>query len=274
MKTVVSTLDGVPEALRGEYEEKDGRFVLKVEGEVAGYVPASELASANGRVVEFRDRNVELLKGVAKLAGVEQATDLTPLESLLEKYKGVDPEEFKSLKAEAEKLKKKGVNKSDDLDATIKAAVDAALHPVKEALESERKVRKQAQGQIDDATLRQAVGDRFVKVGGKPKAVDYMVGQAKDVFHVESGEVKAKPNRFSAKAPGEPLSIEEWLLSMVTEADFAFEPSKGGGSSGSTDRGGVPVGAKQLVDPTPQQLGQHMKEISKGEMVVVSSSKS
>ena len=274
MKTVVSTLDGVPEALRGEYEEKDGRFVLKVEGEVAGYVPASELASANGRVVEFRDRNVELLKGVAKLAGVEQATDLTPLESLLEKYKGVDPEEFKSLKAEAEKLKKKGVNKSDDLDATIKAAVDAALHPVKEALESERKVRKQAQAQIDDATLRQAVGDRFVKAGGKPKAVDYMVGQAKDVFHVESGEVKAKPNRFSAKAPGEPLSIEEWLLSMVTEADFAFEPSKGGGSSGSTDRGGVPAGVKQLVDPTPQQLGQHMKEISKGEMVVVSSSKS
>ena len=37
LKAIVDTLDAVPEAVRGEYEQRDGKFVLKVEGAEDAY---------------------------------------------------------------------------------------------------------------------------------------------------------------------------------------------------------------------------------------------
>jgi hypothetical protein len=267
MKVSVSSLNEVPEALRTEYEERDGKFFLKLEGDPSGYVKASEF---KGKVAEFRNRNTELLKGVAELAGVPEAIDLTPIKEKLSKFDGVDPAEYKELKAKAEELKKKGVKTADDIQAKITSAIESAIAPVRQELESEKKARVEAQTKADDALLRQTIGDRYIKAGGKPSALDFIVIQAKNTFRVVDNGLKAKDTKFSSINPGELIEVDEWLSQAMKEYDFAFAPSKGGGADPKP--GDPKFGVKQLVNPTPQELGRHSKEIREGKLQIVTDS--
>ena len=94
LKAVIDSLDQVAEAFRPEYTSKDGKFVLAIEGAPAGFVPASELATANGKLTEFRDNNIALLKEVDTLKPVK-----TEFEAFKVKYDGIDPAEVVTLKA-------------------------------------------------------------------------------------------------------------------------------------------------------------------------------
>lgn len=269
MKAIASSLSEIPEALRSEYDQKDGKFILRLEGDLPGHVKASDLAASNGKLVEFRDKNIALLKEVAALAGVSEASDLSPLKSKMDQFAGLDIEELKTLKGKYAELEKKGVKGADD----FKAAIDAAVNPLKQELIKEREERVKVQKAADLSMLRTTVGERFLKVGGKAKALDYIVNQAAQVFKVEDGAVKALPHRFSSNSntPGEPLSVEEWISSMTAEADFAFEPSRGGGANGSGNGAGAGArpGVRQIVNPTPQQLGELAKDIRAGKVEIV-----
>jgi hypothetical protein len=106
-------------------------------------------------------------------------------------------------------------------------------------------------------------------VGGRESAVDFMVTNAAKTFTFENGNVTSK--EFSATKPGEPLTVTEWISQQVQTADFAFKNSKGGGTppgSGS-HRLGVTSKAKELRNPTPQQLGQSMGDIASGKLKIV-----
>jgi hypothetical protein len=85
------------------------------------------------------------------------------------------------------------------------------------------------------------------------------------VFVVEDGQVKAKPNQFSAAKPGESIGIDEWLQGQAKENDFAFEPSGGGGASAGNGNGGAPrPGVRRVVNPTPEELGRFKFVAGKG----------
>lgn len=254
---VVEKLDQVPEAARTFYEQKDGKYVLKLDGAPAGFVPAADLASANGKVVEFRDKNIALL---------QEVDTLRPLKT---QFEGIDPVAAKDAIAKVAELGKKGLKGVDDVTAAMNAAVQAAVKPLQEQLQAQAQSLATEKTRADESTLRSKVSDVFLKAGGKANALDFIVGQAKSVFQVDGGEVKAAPNKFSADRPGEPLGIQEWITGQVKVNDFAFGPSTGTGAV-STQTGNKTVNdtRKVLVDPTPQQLGQYGKEISKGEMRV------
>ncbi len=276
MKASVISLDEIPEALRGEYEEKDGKFLLKLEGDPAGFVTAAQLAEANGKVVEFRDRNTALLNEAAVLAGVSKTEDLSLLKAKLATFEGIDPKEYKELKEKIAELEKKGVKGADDLQVRITSGIGAAIKPLQEQiakgqdeLKKEREERVTAQVRVGEALLRQKIGDEFIKLKGIPNAMDFIVTQAKNTFHVVDDEVKARDTKFSTAKPGEPIGVDEWLAQAVKDYDFAFEASEGGG--GRPPKYGDPKpGIKQLVDPTPQQLGEHCDEIAEGKLRVVS----
>jgi hypothetical protein len=140
---------------------------------------------------------------------------------------------------------------------------------LKKSLTQERAAREEAQRRLDSSTLRDAVTSVALKAGAKRNAVEFLVTQAQNVFEVVEGVVRSKGNAYSKANPGELLSVPEWMTGATKEFDFAFEPS-GGGNTGPTSGmpEGVP-GAKQLVDPTPQQLGKFADQISAGELIVV-----
>jgi len=256
---VVDKLEDVPEPVRAFYVQKDGKFHVDLSGTPAGFASASDLAAANARLIEFRDTNVNLLK------------EVEPLRKIKEALGDVDPATAKSTAAELAALKASGVAKPGDIATQIQAAVQAAMEPVVKENAALKSSWQADRERADAGTLRTAIGEHFTKAGGVADALDFVLGRAKGIFVVENGVAKTAPNVFSADKPGEPLSISEWMAKMVKESSFAFKPSTGGGASPQSPGGGagaVKPGQIVLIDPTPQQLGEHAKDIAAGKMVV------
>lgn len=259
MKATIAALEDVPEPIRGEYEPHNGAYRLKVEGDLPGFVPAQKHA-------EFRDNNVKLLKALGadtveaalQRAGLFGA--ITP--ERLAALKDIDPAEYQTLKAQVADLEKKGVKKPDDVQTAIQAALDSfkagVVKPLQDQLAAASEQAKAKDARLADQALRATIGERFTKAGGKadPAVVKFIVDQAKAAFHVVDDKVVAADGRYGAN--GDPLTVEEWIASATKDYAFAFGPSHGGGANpgagGGT--GGPKPGVKQLVNPTPEQLGQ------------------
>lgn len=182
---------------------------------------------------EFRDRNVALLKEVE---------ELRPLKA---KYEGVDLEEYKALKAKAA---------AGDPDALVALKLELATEKGKAAAATRER---------DALAHRQAVSAAFVAAGGRPEAVDYIVGKAP--FTVVDGELKPKDGESSP-------TINEWLLDQAAGANaFAFQKNTGGGSTGGKPSA-LALGARSNVrilrNPTPAELGANANDIAAGKVKV------
>jgi hypothetical protein len=250
LKPVVDSLDQVAEPFRPEYVQKDGKFVLSLDGDPLGYVTGAAHAELNGKFSEFRESNKRLIAALG-VDSVDKALARAALvggidAAKLERLKAIDPDEYEALKVKAAKLKDKGIDDADGLDVKLKAMLDAALKPVQDALSAEKTLRTDAQQRADKALLRQTVGDKFIKAGGKANALDFVLGEAQKSFSVVDNEVRAGENKFSAQKPSEPLGLDEWLEGAMKDYDFAFNPSAGGGADGGRNGGRPPAHTGQF----------------------------
>lgn len=246
LKPVVTDLATVPEPFRAEYELRDGSYHLKLDGDPAGYVKGTDHAALNGKVAEFRENNIKILKalGVENVDGALQK---------LEALKAIDPAEYQRLRDDAAKLEKKGVKGEGDLQTIVQAA----LKPLAEKLEQSERREAEARTRADRARLREVIGTAALKAGAKPGAIDFLLQKAEETFVVEDGEVKARPTKFSPSGTGSLINVPEWLGSTTKEYDFAFEPNKGGGANPAGGGAGAPKpGVKQIVNPSPEDLGR------------------
>jgi hypothetical protein len=223
LKPILDTLDGLPPALREHYSKADdGKFKLALEG---GHPDTARLA-------EFRDNNIKLTHSLAK-------------------FDGVDPEEYKSLKAKA------GAGDAPDVAA------------LRTELATEKAARLDAQKRADNFLIESMIADAFLKAGGVPKARGFIIGLAKDQFSVEGGKLKGRS--FSPDRPGEPLSVDEFVTLQTRENSYLFAASSGGGADPKRGGGGT-SSVKELRDPSPSDLGRYASEISAGRLKVVYSS--
>jgi hypothetical protein len=225
LKPVVERLEDVEPPVRPYYQSHWGKFHLSLDGAPHGYVSVNELAAAQAKVGEFRTNNIQL------------ARELDTLRPLAQRFEGLDPDVARAAILELETLRRQP---SEDEAARV-ADLEARLSAAESVAAS--------------TTLRSTVAEAFSKAGGRPEALDFIVSKAAAVFTVENGALT--PATFSPERPGERLSLHEFMAQQVKEASFAFAPSSGGGASGS---GGFSahagVGIREVVDPTPQQLGQ------------------
>lgn len=254
---VVDKLEDVPEPLRKEYVQRDGKFHLELSAAPVGFVTAAQFADVNGKLVEFRDTNVRVLK------------ELDELKPLKDKFKDLDPDEARAAIAEKKKLGEKGIKSVDDVQAMIMAAAKAANEPLLAKVTSLETTITAERKRADDAVFREGISSRFLKVGGHDTAVDFIVQRAKDVFTVENGTLKAVANKFSEAKPGELISPEEWLTHQSKEVAFAFKPSGGGGARpGDNTPPALRAGVEVIKNPTSKQLGdpEVQKKLSEGKV--------
>jgi hypothetical protein len=250
MKLVLSSLSEVPEALRSEYEEKDGKIQLKLEGD---YAP---LVEANRRLVEFRDNNRAL------------NTKVTELETNLKKFEGIDPTEHATLKARVAELEKGGVKKPDDVAEIVKAAVKAAVTPLESKIAERELSEAAARAEAARANLESKLRDAGMKAGIDERAMSDFVNRGTQVFKLVDGKPAARDGDkpvFSKKSPSEEMSMDEWADNLRQDAPFLFKPSKGGGAGGNN---GNYSGPKKTIEADPLVFGQNIEGIAKGEVTV------
>ena len=249
-----SEVDALPEAVRGLYVEKDGKFTLDVDG---GLVTGQEALELKTKVREFRDTNIALMA---------EAEKLRPLAT---KFEGVDPDEYKTLKAEAALLKQKGVTSVNDIQGAIDKAVKAALEPVSAALTLEKTEREKATKLANDAKFRELVTADANKAGVAATAIRHVLREAEQVFELKEGALAPKAGVKHPTEPLKELTPNDWLQQLAKTDEYLFAQNLGSGAPGAPAPGGPRPGAKRLINPSPEEMGKHVDAIAKGEVIVV-----
>jgi hypothetical protein len=258
MKAVFDTIEAVPEPIRGEYESRDGKFVLKIDGDHPALTGA--VADANKKLGEFRDNNVKILKAI----GADSFDDAF---RKIETFKSVDPAEYRKAKDRLEELEKKsGVRDSGDIAALVARELETHVKPLQaKVLELEGR-EKAAKDRFSRKSLENSLQSAAMKAGVDEKAVSDFVYRGLQVFTAEEdGNVIAKRADgspvFSKRKAGAALTPDEWALDLAEEAPHLFKKSTGGGAGGgrgssTTDR---------WVDGTSaMEIGKNLEDIASG----------
>ena len=255
--TTKAEYDALAEPVRALYAEKDGKWTLAVEG----MVTAQELTDVKTRLAEFRDNNKTMF---------DELGELRPLKTKLKDVKDLDAflAEHTELKTKLAALKDKGVDKPDDLQTQIQAA----LAPVMQRLETAEKERKTAQEAAtkaqNDSLFRETVTADAQKAGVRPNGLRHVLRVAEVKFEVRDGKEVPKAG---VKHPTDPLkdfTTSDFLADLATTDNYLFAESTGGGAN-NNGSGGPPPGVKQLINPTPEEMGRHEADIISGKVVVV-----
>lgn len=240
----------LPDVLRAEYTEKDGKYVPQVEG----MVPESELTTFKGKVTEFRDNNVRIMKENDELKGK------------LKTFEGINVDEYNSLKSENEKLKQFGAGSVSDLPKVIEGMITKAVTPLKEKLETSEREKQETANKLRQKAVDEYITGFAVKAGVDPDVLPDVLQRARQVFVSKDEQVVAMKGDlpvYSAQDPSKPLGAEEWLSTALPKA--FFKPSAGGGANGD---GGRPGPGKTLVKPDAKTFGQNLEEIANGKIAV------
>ncbi len=257
LKTVFSSADEIPEGLKDHYIEKDGKFILVLDGDMPGHVPESELNALKAKVAEFRDTNTSVMK------------TRDELKAQLEKFDGVDLEKYEALKTQVADLEKKGLKKPSDLDQQIKAAVEAAVTPLTQQVTNLTEERKTLAASLERKDLADAISKEVLPFI-HAEALPYVTEKALQVFRNVDGQMvpmNGETPIYSPQNPTEHMTPKEWLLDRLkTEAPFVFKASKGTNSPGS--EGDPPPGTRTLVNPSAEDFGKNLEDIASGKAVV------
>jgi hypothetical protein len=226
LKTVISSLDGIEEALHAMYEEKDGKFILQVEG--IDDHPAV-IALKNGHTNSKRERD----EARAKLTAAEK------------KLKGL-PEDFDA--AEWERLKTEDEARQADPDGKdVRKQVETAVQAKERQMQTRHDAALKAKDEIiaeKDGTITSLTGDlrttlvgdgltkALVKAGVKPtllKAAQRMFEGDVEIVEEDGKRVA----RMKTDLGGDELDkfIGNWAQSDEAK-DFIAPPS------GADERGG------------------------------------
>ena len=190
------------------------------------------------KVAEFRSSNIELLK---------------ERDALKTRYADIDPDAVK-----ADRLKLSALENAGGRVAALEAE-----------LATEKTARTQAEQKADKSRVRDVLRVKATAAGVLPAAVDILLDKADPVFTMDGDVVKAKAGVFSPTRPGEALTADEWMVNATKDFAFLFGRSSGGGAPPAGSGGGGSASGRELLNPTPQQLGEFAADIAAGKMRVV-----
>jgi hypothetical protein len=200
----IETLDGLDEAVKPLYAEKDGKFVLQVEG-----------AASRAELRALRDGNVTLKREI---------------EGIQAKYEGIDPGEYRKLvrQEHAERdweLFEAG--RGDEVVANRTRAMRAEHQRLLDIVTAECDAAK---AELDAALIGDALRDAAFRLGVLPEAAEDLMLRGAVVLRV----VEGKPVAYAGNAP---ISAAEWVASLSRTSPHLFSASSSGASPGGAQAG-------------------------------------
>ena len=195
VKAKYSKQADIPDALKADYKEVDGVWLLDVDGgNTATHVPKSEFDRVKN---ESETRKTTLAK-----------------------YKDLDPDKVAADTAELVELRKGAGNQQ--------VAIDAATARLTKEKENLEKKVQETSGQLSTLLLDNRFKDLAAKDGVKPEAIPFFVDAARKNFEVVNGELV--PRDSLKGKDGKPLTPDEWTTERKTDSAFLFLGSSGGGA--------------------------------------------
>lgn len=263
-KFVVDDINTVPEEHRGLYEQRNGKWYLKIEG----MPDPAENASLKQKVNEFRENNIRLTKQIEEI------------QAKLAAYDGFDPQEAAKLRETEQKLKDKQLIDAGRVDELIQIKVQEAVNSSKKKIEELENTLKDVSTKRDEAEgrfQRKVVEGMLSKEAAKH---GIRAGAMEDVFsHAERFGWKLDETgtalvardadghqRTSTANPGRPVTLDEYFKDVLpSDKPFYFEGSAGGGASG----GGAGRSGRHVKASDQQAIDANIEKIASGEIEVV-----
>ena len=209
IKTVHNSKDDIPEALLEYYEEREGKFFLKIE-ENTGLKNA--LDSEKKKNKELREK--------------------------LQNFDGIDVEQIKAIMSKAQTDEEKQKIASGDIDAVINSRLEKHRKEFEAKLTAETAVKRGLMSRALQAELRSAA----LKAGVLSPAVDDAVLRGMSVFSVDNdGSIVSLKDgeRVIGKDGKTAYSINEWLDEIKPNVPHWFgNNNQGGAASGNKSTGG------------------------------------
>jgi hypothetical protein len=220
LKFKFKSQEDIPADQAGLYVERDGMWVLDVDGAVE-----------KAKLDEFRNTNVSLAK---------------ERDELKKRFEGIDPDEFRRLAEEKRKLEEEQQVKAGEADKVAETRIKNAKAEWDKQLAALTTERDTLHSRLTSIQIDQAVVTEATRRGLRPTAIPDITARARNTFRLVNGVPQAFEADGQAVRVGRdgytPMTVAEWIDAQASEAPHLFESNAGGGAGsggGGNGSGGV-----------------------------------
>jgi len=253
LKGVVDSIEEVPEAIRDNYVEQDGKFVLQVED--------MDLNS-NWEGLKTSYNNIK--------------TEKKEIEKMLKRYKAYgSPDEIESMLEEYNTLKQNpGV---EDVDKVVQERLESLKSQLVKQHQSEYEKLKSEYDQLSqrfrDNTLQNAAMMAINKTRGFAKALMPILKSVMDIDEEGNVFVRGEDGNPLLDNKGEYLKVADYLEKLKNDDEFRglFAGSAANGSGVVGGGGSTGIRIIRRTDPNFAELAiKYARELSEGKAKIVS----
>lgn len=249
LKETIASLEDVGEALRPLYVERNGRYVLDVEGGVED--PAELLREAR----KARGDAEKALKGWTRQLGI---TDPMKAVEALQRYRELEEKDLL------------GPRKWEAAVERRAEEVAAELRVKEGTLIAEA---KQLRSRLEDVQLENGIRSAAAKAGVLPAAMDDAVFYAKTVWKLKEGKPVAMNGDaplYSSIDPTQPMALDEWVSERAKDRAHWFGPSRAAVvHQNGRQAGTVTLTREQAKDPAAYRAAKEQAEKTGGRLLIV-----
>jgi hypothetical protein len=215
LKFKFKTKEEVPAESQSLYVERDGGWVLDVDGAVE-----------KSKLDEFRANNITLSNQLA-----EQK----------KRFEGIDPDEVKKLAEEKRKLEESQQLKGGEVDKVVEGRLKTAKAEWDKQFNAVTAERDALNSRLTAIQIDQGVITVATKKGLRPTAIPDITARARVVFRLLDGAPRAYEADGQTVRVGKdgitPMTLDEWVDQQVADAPHLFESNAGSGAAGNGSGG-------------------------------------
>ena len=215
LKFKFKTKEEIPAENQALYSERDGAWVLDVDG-----------AIEKSKLDEIRTANAALQK---------------ERDELKQRFDGIDPEQIRNLADEKRRLEEAQQLKTGEVEKVVENRIKAVKTELEKQVSSLTGERDSLNARLVAIQIDQGVITAATKRGLRPTAMPDITARARSIFRLVNGV----PTAFEADGATvrygrdglTPMTLEEWVDGQVAEAPHLFEANAGAGAAGNGSGG-------------------------------------
>ncbi len=238
LKYKVKSKEEVPAELSHLYQERDGAWLLDVEG-----------AIDKAKLEEIRNNNATLAR---------------ERDELKQRFEGIDPDEVRKLMEEKQRLEMEAQGKKpEDIDRILAERVKTLRADLEKQIGSLTSERDTLNSRLTTIQIDQGVVTAATRLGLRSAAIPDITSRARAVFRLVNGaptafESDGKTIRYGRDGIS-PMTVEEWIGSVKIDAPHLFTFAEHGLQPGGDGENKTALGKNNPFSRKSWNLTEQMR---------------